>query len=186
MQLSPRNKQLATLLVALVSVAAIAFTLGHNRSTTNATASTAPSVDQSIIAPLMKKLLSNPNDTKTLWALGNEYFSANDFAGAQPYYEKLATLTPKDDGVWIAVGAVAFNLGDDARAKTAWQRAMRLNPKNAEAHYNMGFWYLVQKPPQEDKARAEWQKVIDIDPTSQFAKDVMARLSQTGSPTPVK
>jgi Tfp pilus assembly protein PilF len=79
-------------------------------------------------------------------------------------------------------------LADDATAKKAWEKAATLNPKNAEAHYNLGFWYLAQNPAQEAKAKIEWQKVIDIDPKSEMATNVKQHLDSlaTASPTATK
>jgi Flp pilus assembly protein TadD len=168
----------------------LAFVMGRN-SVDSAVPSAQPSsaaqvVDDSAVAVLIGKLLDNPKDSESLWALGNAYFSAKNFVAAAPYYERLVKVSPKDDGAWIAVGAAAFNSGDSGRAFEAWNQAATLNPKNAEAYYNLGFWYLDQNPAQEDKAAQVWQKVIDIDATSDFAKDVMSRMTSASTPTPTK
>jgi Flp pilus assembly protein TadD len=148
----------------------------------------AGSVDKAKVGELMGKLAANPQDPSVLWDLGNTYFTGGDFAGALKFYQMLVEVTPKDDSAWIAVGAASFNLADDATAKKAWEKAAQLNPKNAESHYNLGFWYLAQNPAQEAKAKAEWQKVIDIDPKSEMATNVKQHLDSlaTASPKPTK
>ena len=176
--------------LAICVLLALAFVMGRSSAGAPAPAASSSAdaqvIDDVAMSALIAQLLNNPNDTETLWSLGNAYFSIRNFVSAAPYYEKLVKVTPKDDGAWIAVGAVAFNTGNDARALEAWTKAAKLNPKNAEAYYNLGFWYLTQTPSQQENAMQAWQKVIDLDPTSTFAKDVMTRMASASTPTPSK
>ena len=190
-------------IVAVVLIGGGAYLAGHAASssvpsidanaplTNEAGASAAPSaqpVDQAQVAALMKKIAADPKDAKSLRALGNLYYTASDFTNAQTFYEKVVAVDPKDDDAWVATGAAAFNLGDTEKAKAAWLNAVEANPKNPEAHYDLGFAYLAAKTPDNEAAKAEWQKVIDIDPNSDWAKDAKSMLSQhvsgSGSPSP--
>jgi len=188
-------------LVAVILIGGGAYLAGHaaNSSvpsidtsaplTNDTTASAAPSaapVDNAQVAALMKKIAVDPKDAKSLRALGNLYYTASDFKNAQTFYEKVVALNPKDDDAWVATGAAAFNLGDTEKAKAAWLNAVEANPKNPEAHYDLGFAYLAAKTPDNEAAKAEWQKVIDIDPNSDWAKDAKSMLSQhvSGSGAP--
>jgi tetratricopeptide (TPR) repeat protein len=180
----------ATLGVAQGMLCVLIFIMGRNSVNNSAPniepSNAASSVDNSAVAVLVGKLLENSSDSESLWALGNTYFSAANYVAAAPYYERLVKISPKDDGAWIAVGAAAFNSGDNGRAFEAWSKAASLNSKNSEAYYNLGFWYLNQNPAQQDKAAEVWQKVIDIDPTSDFAKDVMSRMASASTPKSTK
>jgi hypothetical protein len=42
----------------------------------------------------------------------------------------------------------------------------------AEVHYDLGFLYMSQTPPNTVKQKAEWAKVVAIDPKSDLAKTV--------------
>jgi cytochrome c-type biogenesis protein CcmF len=141
-------------------------------------ASAAAAVDQAQVTALMKKITADPKDVKSLRELGNTYYTASDFKNALRFYSQVVALTPKDDDAWVAVGAAAFNEGDTEQAKTAWLKAIEVNPKNAEAHYDLGFAYLAQKTPDNDKAKAEWETVVSLDPNSTWAKDASSMLSQ--------
>ena len=192
-------QQLAVIgISAAVVVGILAYLLGNMRAsslpgidssqvvTTSSASATAAAVDKAKVGELMAKLAADPKDSTVLWDLGNTYFTGGDFVGALKFYQMLVKVTPKDDAAWIAVGAAAFNTADDKTAKSAWEKASKLNPKNAEAHYNLGFWYLAQNPADEASAKKEWQKVIDIDPKSDMATNVKQHLDSlaTKSPTP--
>jgi cytochrome c-type biogenesis protein CcmF len=150
-------------------------------------ATAAAAVDQAQVAALMKKIASDPRDAKSLRELGNLYYTASDFPNALKFYSKVVEVNPKDDDAWVAVGAAAFNNGDVEAAKSAWEQAVKVNPKNQEAHYDLGFAYLAQKVPDNDKAKAQWQTVVDLDPNSDWAKDAKSMLTQhvsgSGSPS---
>ena len=144
-------------------------------------------VDQAAVAALMEKIASDPKDAKSLLALGDIYFNSADYKNASAFYQKVVAVNPTNDAAWVAAGASAFNSGDDKGAQLAWEKAAALNPKNAEAHYDLGFLYLSAKPPQQDKAKAEWEQVIKIDPKSDLAKTVKSHLDSLmvpASPTP--
>ena len=84
----------------------------------------------------------------------------------------------------LALGAAQFNQGNAAEAKKQWLIAAGLYPKNAEVHYDLGFLYMSQTPPDKANMTAEWNKVIAIDPNSAIAKSVATHIkSATPSAT---
>jgi cytochrome c-type biogenesis protein CcmF len=187
-------------LVGIVAVAIIgggAYLMGHAsgsnvpgvsgplENTAAATPSpTASPVDKAAVAALMQKVATNPQDAKSLLALGDIYFNSADYKNAGDFYKKVVVVEPRNDAAWVAVGASAFNSGNDKDAQAAWEKAITVNPKNAEAHYDLGFLYLSSTPPQEAKAKAEWQQVIAIDPKSDLAKTVESHLASLNSASP--
>ena len=144
--------------------------------------STVP-VDSTKVAALMKKISANPKDTASLLALGDIYFAAADYKNASLWEQKVLGVDPKNQAALLAVGAAQFNLGNTAEAKKQWLVAAGLYPKNAEVHYDLGFLYLSQTPPDKVNMTAEWNKVIAIDPTSDLAKSVASHL-KAPTPTP--
>jgi cytochrome c-type biogenesis protein CcmF len=177
-------------LLALAVIGGGAYLAGHasgaavpgiNGPVTNAEVSAAastPAVDQAQVAALMEKISANPKDAKSLRELGNVYYTAQDFPNALKFYDQVVVITPRDDDAWVAVGAAAFNGGDIEGAKKAWEQAVSVNPKNQEAHYDLGFAYLAQKTPDDAAAKAEWQTVVGLDPSSDWAKDAKSMLEQ--------
>ena len=155
-------------------------------TSTAITASGAPTpvaVDQGKVVALMGKIGANPKDTASLQSLANIYFAAADYPNASTWEQKILTVDPKNQEALLALGASQFNSGNAAQAKKAWLVAAGLYPKSAEVHYDLGFPYLSQTPPDKPNMTAEWNKVIAIDPTSELAKSVASHLSSS-TPTP--
>jgi tetratricopeptide (TPR) repeat protein len=148
------------------------------------TSSSAPALDQAKVGELMQKITANPKDVASYNALASLYFQSGDYKNSALFSQKAVAIDPKADVAWVALGAAQFNQGTVADAKTSWLKAIAVNPKNAEAHYDLGFLYLSGDKPDMVKAKAEWQKVIDIDPKSDLAKTVQTHLASLASPSP--
>ena len=132
----------------------------------------------------MAKISANPKDIASLQSLGDIYFAAADYKTAIGWEEKILAVDPKNQVALLAAGAAQFNQGDKAAAKKHWLKAAALYPNVAEVHYDLGFLYLSQTPPDLAKATAEWERVIAIDPTSEVAKTVATHLKSLKSPAP--
>jgi len=147
-------------------------------------ASGATPVDQAKLAALMQKISANPKDVASLQAIGDLYFGATDYKNAAVFEQKILDVDPKNQVAMLALGAAQFNVGDAAAAKKTWLGAAALYPNAAEVHYDLGFLYFSQTPPDSANMRAEWQKVIAIDPNSQLAKTVATHIKgATATPT---
>ena len=150
-------------------------------ATTAPGAPTPVPVDQAKVGALMQKISANPKNTASLQSLGNIYFAAADYTNASTWEQKILAIDPKNQEALLALGASQFNSGNAAEAKKQWLVAAGLYPRSAEVHYDLGFLYVSQTPPDKVNMTAEWNKVIAIDPTSELAKSVASHLK---SPTP--
>jgi tetratricopeptide (TPR) repeat protein len=147
-------------------------------------ATAAATVDKAKVAALMTKLSANPKDLASLQALGDLYFGVKDYTTALSWEQKVLAVDPKNQGALLAAGAAQFNLGNVVEAKKQWLVAAGLYPKNAEVHYDLGFLYMSQTPPDSANMQAEWKQVVAIDPNSDLAKTVATHLkSSTANPT---
>jgi hypothetical protein len=198
----PRRNQLigGGLVVALIAVVLGVYYAGKGSSvpgisgTPTASATTAPSngptpvpVDPAKVTALMQKITTNPKDAASLQALGDIYFAATDYKNASVWEQKILTIDPKNQVALLSLGAAEFNVGNNAGAKKEWLIAAGLYPKVAEVHYDLGFLYMSQTPPDSVNMTAEWKKVVAIDPNSALAKSVsthMASSVPTASATP--
>jgi len=161
---------------------------GISGTPTNASTSAAPGaakpVDQTKVVALMTKITANPKDIASLQALGDLYFTALDYKNATLWENKVLALDPKNQNGLLALGAAQFNQGNTVAAKKTWLFAAGLYPKSAVVHYDLGFLYLSQTPPDKVNMTAEWNKVIAIDPNSEIAKTVAKHLKTAITPTP--
>jgi len=189
---NPRRLQLVWAIVPLLVVAVVVgvYFMGKGSDvpgvtgTPTGTATTAAAsgpavvpVDKAKVAALMTKITANPKDTVSLLAMGDIYFGAADYKNAAAWEQKVVDADPKNEKGLLALGAAQFNLGNTAVAKKHWLVAAKLYPNSAEVHYDLGFLYMSQTPPDTAKMRAEWKKVVDIDPTSDLAKTVATHIN---------
>ena len=186
--------------VAVIAIVAGVFLMGKGSSvpgitgTPTSSATTAPSsgptavpVDPAKVAALMTKIGANPKDIASLQGLGDIYFGALDYKNAALWEQKVLAVDPKNQVALLSLGAADFNVGNTKDAKTQWLIAAGLYPKVAEVHYDLGFLYMSQTPPDTVNMNAEWKKVVAIDPNSALAKSVtthMASSTPTASAAP--
>jgi len=137
---------------------------------------TATPVDKAKVGALMKKISANPKDVASLQGLGDLYFGAADYKNASVWERKILAVDPKNQVALLALGAAQFNLGNSIDAKKQWLVAAGLYPNSAEVHYDLGFLYMSQTPPDKAKMTAEWKKVVAIDPNSNLAKTVATHI----------
>ena len=81
----------------------------------------------------------------------------------------------------LPLGVALFNQKKLAEAEKAWQGATSLDPKSAQAYYNLGFLYLSQD--KNAQAVSAWEKVIELDPKSTLAEGVKSHLEALKSPS---
>jgi tetratricopeptide (TPR) repeat protein len=188
--------------VAIIAIVAGVFFAGKGSSvpgitgTPTASATTAASggptavpVDPAKVAALMTKIGANPKDKASLQALGDIYFGALDYKNAALWEQKVLAVDPKNQVALLSLGAADFNVGNSTDAKKQWLTAAGLYPNVAEVHYDLGFLYMSQTPPDTVNMNAEWKKVVAIDPNSALAKSVsthMASSTPTASAAPTK
>ena len=185
----PRRTQLLWAIVPLLIVAVVlgVYYIGKSdvpgmsgkptgQETTAPAASGATPVDPAKVSALMKKISTNPKDIASLQGLGDIYFAASDFKNAASWEQKILDIDPKNEKALLALGAAQFNQGNSAEAKKQWLIAAKLYPNSQEVHYDLGFLYMSQTPPDTVNMKLEWAKVVAIDPTSDLAKTVATHI----------
>ena len=148
-------------------------------ATTASSGPTAAPLDQAKVGALMQKITANPKDVVSLAGLGDLYFASSDFKNAAVFEQKILDVDPKNEKALIAVGAAQFNQGNKAAAKQQWLIAAGLYPKNVEVHYDLGFYYMSEKPADTVNMKLEWGKVVAIAPNSALAKSVQTVITGT-------
>jgi tetratricopeptide (TPR) repeat protein len=156
---------------------------GITGTPTNAPSASASALDMSQVSALMQKITANPKDTASLSGLANIYFQAQDYKNSALFSQKVLAVDPKNDVSWVALGAAQFNQGQAGDAKKSWLKAVALNAKNVEAHYDLGFLYLSGDKPDQAAAKKEWNTVIAIAPNSDIANTIKTHMSSLESPS---
>ncbi|MGI9104268.1 MAG: tetratricopeptide repeat protein [Terriglobales bacterium] len=113
--------------------------------------------------PLLAKLEASPNDAQLLVELGNIYFDTEQFVLAKNYYERAVHHDHPAPEVLTLLGNTYYYLGDTNTAVATFNRALAIDPKFANALYNLG---MVKWQAQSDPQAAIeiWTKLLQSNP----------------------
>lgn len=148
-----------------------------------AEAATPTPVDAAQAAALKAKVQANPADVDSLRSLASLCAGAFEWTEAIAWQDRVIAQRPGDADELCILGSYRFNGGDTAAAEKAWLDATKADPRSQEAYYDLGNLYIVSDPPQPDKTTLAWQRVIDIDPSTDLAKRVAEHLPNVAAVT---
>jgi Tfp pilus assembly protein PilF len=103
-----------------------------------------------------------PENSETLFALGNLRFAQNDPSGAQAFYRAVLNLDPQHKGAFNNLGVIALDAKDYSEAKKWFRRAEDVDPRNAKTHFLLAKTLLAENDRQA--ARIEIDMAIGLDP----------------------
>ncbi len=125
-------------------------------------------VDQAI-ATLKQGIEIKADDTESLQLIVNLLVGAGREAEAQTYMARLPQGAKVDADTLINVGIKYYNEKQIDKALDQFNRVITENPELAEAYYYRGLVYLNKGKTAE--AKADFKKLIEIDPKNKFAKE---------------
>lgn len=76
-------------------------------------------------------------DLVNLWSEGNDAYSIGNFEAARANYEKLVAAAPDNVLALVRLGNIDYRLGDLAGARDYYQRALKIEPRQPQVHYNL-------------------------------------------------
>ena len=126
--------------------------------------------------PMLARLRESPESPMLLAEIGKTYYQNRQFAMAAKYYEDSLRIKP-DAAILVKLGGAYHFDKDDEKALSAWNRALRLEPNNPDALFNIGF---VKLRAQGDSkaAIAAWEKLIKTNPNQPKRAQVEALITQ--------
>jgi cytochrome c-type biogenesis protein CcmH/NrfG len=126
--------------------------------------------------PLLARLRDWPDDPFLLAEIGKVYYQMRQFHMAAKYYEDSVRAKP-DAVVLVKLGGAYHFEGDDDGAIRAWNDALRLDPGNADALFNIGFvqWHVRGN---RKEAIAAWQRLLKTNPNHPKRAQVEELLDQ--------
>jgi tetratricopeptide (TPR) repeat protein len=113
--------------------------------------------------------IEEPDDPATLQLIANLLIADNREDEAKQYIAKLPQGTKMDPAAILNLGIKAFNENKMDEAMTHFNRVVTDNPDLAEVYYYRALVYMNQN--KNDQAKADLQKLIQLDPNNKFAKD---------------
>jgi len=102
----------------------------------------------------------------TLLAIANTYYKKNDTENATKYLEKVINMAvdPKiKEKSYYLLGLIYFNDKSYDNALLYFNKVIDINDNNESAHFYIGEIYYYYN--NIIKARSEWRKTLDIDPS---------------------
>jgi tetratricopeptide (TPR) repeat protein len=75
-----------------------------------------------------------------------------------------ARLNPRNGQIFLNMGKLLYDMGLNASAVRAFERAVQLLPNDAQAHYLLGFLYNMLG--RENWALAAWRKAVELAPNA--------------------
>lgn len=116
----------------------------------------------------------NP-DAYYAWAnIGRWLVSRGRSAEALPYYDRCLQYFHLDEAIWYDRGVARMNVGRTSAAMSDFRQALRLEPRYAKAHNNLGV--LLERTHRTDEAAREYRAAIDNNPLMYEAYDNLATL----------
>ena len=112
--------------------------------------------------PLLAQLRKSPGDPILLAEIGKIYYQMHRYSVAAKYYEDSVRCKP-DAVVLVKLGGAYHYAGEDEKAIGAWNHALRLDPDNPDALFNIGYvkWHAQGNA---KGAVAAWQELLKTNP----------------------
>ena len=76
-----------------------------------------------------------PDNSETLFALGNLRFAKNDLVAAESFYRAILNLDPQHKGAFNNLGVIAFDALQFDEAEKWFRRAEDVDPRNPKTHF---------------------------------------------------
>jgi tetratricopeptide (TPR) repeat protein len=106
------------------------------------------------------------------------YSQKKDWPNAEAAYKKSIEVKPDDASAYVGLAGIYFNNGKAADAKPLAEKAVQLDPSNADGHYLYGMTLVADTPA---KAKTEFEEFLKLAPTSPnapIAKSIVTELEK--------
>lgn len=108
--------------------------------------------------------------------LGVTFQRLESYDKAAAAYRDAIRCDPRDPDYKYALGAAYYHRGDYRRAIDWFRKALAVDDHHRQAQYSLAKAY--EKTSQLPKARAAWNRYLEIDSTSAWADEARSRLEQ--------
>jgi tetratricopeptide (TPR) repeat protein len=106
------------------------------------------------------------------------YTAKKDYANAEEAYKKSMEVKPDDAASYVGLAGIYFNTGKAAEAKPLVEKAVSIDPSNADAHYIYGMTLVAENPAKAKSEFEEFMKLAPTAPNAAIAKSLITELEK--------
>lgn len=112
--------------------------------------------------PLLAELKKDPNNPELLGKIASVYMRSQNYALAADYLDRAVKAKPSADG-YVSLSNALHYAGSDDKALQSLDEALKLDPKSANALFNLGMleWQVKNDP---NSAITAWEKLLKTNP----------------------
>jgi tetratricopeptide (TPR) repeat protein len=177
-----------------------------NPSQTSAETSSEPSLSDEEIRQKIAEADKNPDNIEYQKSLGMALYRYASMKQETRWLKDVARLlhrayekNPKDYNTIISLGNIYFDIAETGtenseqnsgeknqmleKSREFYQKALEINPNDADLRTDLGMTYLLENPPKNDKAISEFQKSLQINPKNERALENITRAFLGGGKT---
>ena len=122
-------------------------------------------LDEARVQQLTTILNSDPKNSGAAVQLGNTYFDAERYPEAISWYEKALAIDPKNADASTDLGVSYYYTNRTEEALKRFEASLAIDPKHTKTLLNKGIVLAFGKEDLKGAA-VEWQKVVDLAPSS--------------------
>lgn len=116
------------------------------------------------VATIIKKAKDEPANFDAQMAAAKQYYDIQRLPEAIGFLQKAINLKPKDFTALSAMGNAQFDSRNFAEAERWYREALTVDPNSIDVRTDLGSTFLVRVPPDYDRAIAEYQTSLKMDP----------------------
>lgn len=138
-----------------------------------------------LVAEQQTIVAENSEDIEQVVLLANLLSNTGRMTEATEWYERALELDPDNHGVRLDFARSLQEHGFDADAEAQFLIVLEAEPENLPGHYYLARLYMDWKPQRRDEARAHFERVVEINPTSFLAEEAQRTLDTMNQTSPV-
>lgn len=132
-------------------------------------------------APAMALTLRPPSAAakqaaERLFATGRRALDAGKATAALSRFKKAVARSPKSPDAWFGLALARTDLKQGALARTAAERALKLDPQHAGATLLLGF--LAQQKKDLDTSKKLYARYLELEPQGEYVAEVQSVIAQ--------
>ena len=130
---------------------------------------------------LKAALAVDPDDDYSLFVLGILKLRQEKYDESLEVFSRAAQVNPQNAKIQNYIGITLSEKGVRGPAEAAFRKAIQIDPGYADAHANLAFVYLTQKPPLVELARWHYRKALEAGHMPDLSMEKLFEQTKTAS-----